>query len=147
MSNWLLYTGIGAAYALLASSVVAFLIGAHKREREEEERLSQPVVPLWWKLHTEEELDLMTRWGDSVHTEDEHCQVRCVVHNPSEGKHREYPVNWRTDLQTLERICDHGVGHPDPDQFYWLSRTGTLDKVLHSCDGCCVRWMREVRNV
>jgi hypothetical protein len=30
----------------------------------------------------------------------------------------------------MERICDHGVGHPDPDEFM-------ADVWVHGCDGCC----------
>lgn len=31
----------------------------------------------------------------------------------------------------MERMCPHGIGHPDPDEI-------TLD-VVHGCDGCCIK--------
>ena len=34
----------------------------------------------------------------------------------------------------MERICDHGIGHPDPDEF--RIRNGE-DDGIHGCDGCC----------
>ncbi len=43
---------------------------------------------------------------------------------------REWPQNYRSDLNMMERICPHGVGHPDPDDIY-----GVYDG--HGCDGCC----------
>ena len=30
-----------------------------------------------------------------------------------------------------ERVCPHGVGHPDPD------RRHADDPGVHGCDGCC----------
>lgn len=32
----------------------------------------------------------------------------------------------------MERICPHGVGHPDPDCMYAKRDT------VHGCDGCCL---------
>jgi hypothetical protein len=34
----------------------------------------------------------------------------------------------------MERICPHGVGHPDPDE-YAIASGG--DAGVHGCDGCC----------
>jgi hypothetical protein len=42
---------------------------------------------------------------------------------------KEWPQNWREDRGIMERICPHGIGHPDPDD-------PTTDKI-HGCDGCC----------
>jgi hypothetical protein len=30
----------------------------------------------------------------------------------------------------MERICPHGVGHPDPDDVF-------ATDTVHGCDGCC----------
>jgi hypothetical protein len=42
----------------------------------------------------------------------------------------------------FERICLHGVGHPDPDQCYFWSikfdRETAFYKEIHGCDGCCI---------
>ena len=43
-------------------------------------------------------------------------------------------THWREDRFIMERICEHGVGHPDPDD----KRVREGDGV-HGCDGCCHR--------
>jgi hypothetical protein len=53
----------------------------------------------------------------------------CCIHNPSDHHMKEWPQNWRDDRGIMERICPHGIGHPDPDD-------PSTDKV-HGCDGCC----------
>lgn len=40
-----------------------------------------------------------------------------------------WPQHWRGDRHLMERICPHGVGHPDPDD---INPDG-----VHGCDGCC----------
>lgn len=37
--------------------------------------------------------------------------------------------HWRDDRSFMERICPHGVGHPDPDDEH--------ADPIHGCDGCC----------
>jgi hypothetical protein len=37
----------------------------------------------------------------------------------------------------MERICPHGVGHPDPDDAAYHIRIGQGYKTIHGCDGCC----------
>ena len=62
------------------------------------------------------------------------CEGRpCCVHNPSDHHMRDWPQNYRIDTGVTERICSHGVGHPDPDQ------TWPKDDPhwIHGCDGCC----------
>lgn len=53
----------------------------------------------------------------------------CVIHNPSDHVMRDFPTHWRPDRRIMERICPHGVGHPDPDE---IRGDG-----VHGCDGCC----------
>ncbi len=53
----------------------------------------------------------------------------CPVHNPSDHHMKEWPQNYRDDRGMTERICPHGVGHPDPDDI-------STDRT-HGCDGCC----------
>ena len=55
----------------------------------------------------------------------------CAVHHPSDHHMVTWPQNWRGDRGLMERICPHGVGHPDPD---CLNPDG-----VHGCDGCCRR--------
>jgi hypothetical protein len=36
--------------------------------------------------------------------------------------------NWKFNSYRYEWICEHGVGHYDPD---------LLENTVHGCDGCC----------
>lgn len=59
------------------------------------------------------------------------CQGRpCCIHHPSNHHMQSWHQNYRMDTGGIERICDHGIGHPDPDDPY---RTH-----MHGCDGCCI---------
>lgn len=70
----------------------------------------------------------------------EHCDgPPCPFHSPSLHSMIEEPMNWRSDRQLLERICIHGIGHPDPDSLRWLNKNGIDDRGVHGCDGCCSR--------
>ena len=53
----------------------------------------------------------------------------CCIHNPSHHHMTSWPQNWRPDRGLTERICPHGIGHPDPDD-------PTTNRT-HGCDGCC----------
>jgi hypothetical protein len=53
----------------------------------------------------------------------------CPIHNPSQHHMRAFPQHWRSDRGIMERICPHGVGHPDPDD--------QSPDHTHGCDGCC----------
>ena len=62
------------------------------------------------------------------------CKGRnCTIHNKSDHSMRSFPQIWRGDRAIMERICSHGVGHPDPDEYKLFS----IDKGIHGCDGCC----------
>lgn len=66
----------------------------------------------------------------------------CSIHNPSQHSLRDAPLNWRSDRRIMERICSHGVGHPDPDDYqYRLKVNSNRDNpntdAVHGCDGCC----------
>lgn len=90
----------------------------------------------------------------------------CVIHSPSQHHMREWPLNWRSDTQAMERLCPHGIGHPDPDHLaYNESLTPEHDcpdrddngrltdflndeecefphlewQAVHGCDGCCAK--------
>lgn len=61
----------------------------------------------------------------------------CVIHNPTPHHMADWTLHWRDDRGIFERICEHGIGHPDPDQFdFWYSTNQTWQAV-HGCDGCC----------
>jgi len=73
--------------------------------------------------------------------EKEQCVGRaCTIHNRSDHHMRSFKQNWRFDIGMMERICSHGVGHPDPDEYRILN--GELDGT-HGCDGCCIRFADE----
>ena len=65
-----------------------------------------------------------------VHSKTKCAGEYCCIHNPSDHHMVEWEQNWRPDRRMMERICAHGVGHPDPDD-------PTTDKT-HGCDGCCI---------
>lgn len=71
----------------------------------------------------------------NVHSKDACFGEACTIHNRSDHAMRAYPQHWRDDRKIMERICPHGVGHPDPDDY----KIG-LDpaEAVHGCDGCCV---------
>jgi hypothetical protein len=65
---------------------------------------------------------------------------KCCLHNPSDHHMKSWPIYIRMDKETLaERMCPHGIGHPDPDSLQWLESHGHGGNCLgvHGCDGCC----------
>lgn len=67
------------------------------------------------------------------------CEYRgCAIHDhPSDHPLNTAPLNWREDRGILERICEHGIGHPDYDSAMYLSSVGQSHQNDHGCDGCC----------
>lgn len=66
----------------------------------------------------------------------------CCVHNPTETYLTYgWRQHWRADRQLMERLCRHGVGHPDPDHLDYVRRSRGVDAArtesTHGCDGCC----------
>ena len=53
----------------------------------------------------------------------------CSVHRPSPHHMRTWSQLWRADLGVMQRLCPHGIGHPDPDE--------VLKSGSHACDECC----------
>ena len=79
-----------------------------------------------------------------VHPKEECKGEFCVIHNPSFHKMRGWATNWREDRGLMERVCVHGVGHPDPDDlafkelnFQQNGKVYTKYESIHGCDGCC----------
>jgi hypothetical protein len=77
-----------------------------------------------------------------VHARNADCDEGCVIHNPSDHPMRNFPTHWRGDRGLMERICPHGVGHPDPDDLAYKRRMRGDGYVhaesVHGCCGCCV---------
>lgn len=66
----------------------------------------------------------------------------CAIHRPSEHALNKAPFNWRGDCGLMERLCAHGIGHPDPDDLEYKRRTMGAEYNryafgVHGCDGCC----------
>lgn len=68
----------------------------------------------------------------SVHEPSKCAGEACCIHNPSDHHMRTWPQHWRGDRRIMERLCPHGVGHPDPD-----GQIPDGDNRTHGCDGCC----------
>ena len=62
----------------------------------------------------------------------------CVIHNPSGHHMVDWRLNWCGEDAPVERICPHGVGHPDPDDLVYQQTQGRGYQAEHECDGCCV---------
>ena len=58
----------------------------------------------------------------------------CSLHKRTKHHMRGWRQNWRQDRYMMERVCEHGVGHPDPDDYCILIG---IDSGRHGCDGCC----------
>ncbi|MBF9135194.1 hypothetical protein I0C86_40665 [Plantactinospora sp. S1510] len=79
---------------------------------------------------------IATHFGDVVVTHGaDDCLPPCTIHSPSNHPMIGWPQNWRGDRKSMERVCEHGVGHPDPDDLQVRVRRGAR---VHTCDGCCV---------
>ncbi|KRD43002.1 hypothetical protein ASE38_01570 [Cellulomonas sp. Root930] len=65
----------------------------------------------------------------------------CPIHRPSPHPLATAPMAWRHDVALLERVCPHGVHHPDSDALEYARRTHGTDigdrLAVHGCDGCC----------
>lgn len=74
-----------------------------------------------------------------THGPDECGGEFCCIHNPSDHRMRDWPMTLRLDwgVPLVERRCEHGVGHPDPDSVAWLESQGHDSFGVHGCDGCC----------
>ena len=61
----------------------------------------------------------------------------CSRHHPSDHHMRTWPKIWRESYGFSDRMCSHGVGHPDPDDVVHLQALGEV-RTEHACDGCCI---------
>jgi hypothetical protein len=94
------------------------------------------------------EVQVPCRWdeyGDAIdwmrfsntHKENFGCHQSCVIHNRTAHHMQHWPLHWRGDRGIFERICEHEIGHPDPDQGPYWAATDQDWQWVHGCDGCC----------
>ncbi len=62
----------------------------------------------------------------------------CPLHNPTRHHMIAWPIILR-ESGLMERQCEHGVGHPDPDSLRYVDPYGFYALGVHGCDGCCSR--------
>ena len=77
---------------------------------------------------------------ERIHDRKACCGERCVIHNPSNHAMKDFPTHWRDDRKLTERLCPHGIGHPDPDALAFIEKADPNRYVyesIHGCDGCC----------
>jgi len=70
----------------------------------------------------------------NVHSKTKCKGEYCCIHNPSKHHMSDWQQVWREDKGAMERVCEHGIGHPDPDDPYYSM---TKHAGVHGCDGCC----------
>lgn len=80
------------------------------------------------------QLEHSNTWLTNVHPADACAPYPCTIHNRTDHRMRSFPQHWRDDRQIMERICPHGVGHPDPDERFEPEDS----QWIHGCDGCCL---------
>ena len=88
--------------------------------------------------------ELFERTGRRYYHDARECAKEiypCCLHAPSEHHMQDWQLNWRVDRGMMERICVHGVGHPDPDHMAREIRLhgDDADDGIRGCDGCCAR--------
>ena len=71
-----------------------------------------------------------------THSADACAGRHCWVHDPSPSHMETWTIRWRSDKGTAERVCRHGLGHPDIDDVTYHLSVGR-DVSVHGCDGCC----------
>ena len=117
------------------ASQVDSLTGERDRARALAARLMDELTPLEpWHVEVVDDCGFTVRDPNplSTHSRDV-CQGRgCPVHHASDHHMRDWPQMWRFDGRFTERLCPHGIGHPDPDDTRAAART-------HGCDGCCTK--------
>jgi hypothetical protein len=76
-----------------------------------------------------------------VHDEGSCVGEHCVLHNPSSHALSDAPLRWSASLSRMERICEHGFPHPDPDGIaaarILRGHEAAREESVHGCDGCC----------
>jgi hypothetical protein len=72
-----------------------------------------------------------------VHSKLDCMGPSCTLHKMSSHHLRSWPQRWNPQVIAMERVCEHGVGHTDPDEI----NQDIVVSIDHSekCDGCCIQ--------
>lgn len=74
----------------------------------------------------------------------------CAIHNPSDHPLKDAKLVVRADSfkhGLIERFCQHGIGHSDPDSVAYFAKQGSHGMGVHGCDGCCNGTYEEIQGV
>lgn len=82
----------------------------------------------------------------NLHSDRVCAGTACVIHSPSDHHMRGWVLVWRDEKKLFERMCDHGIGHPDPDDLAYHMRQSRDWVEVHGCDGCCQERVRGDEN-
>lgn len=77
----------------------------------------------------------------AVHADGTCFGPNCCIHNPSNHPMRDFKRRWVGDLGCMERICPHGVGHPDPDD---LKAQAGHFQFVPACPRCFPETLKEI---
>lgn len=91
---------------------------------------------MWWLSSTDPATD-ETLGGavlGGVHPASACAGHHCCLHNPSDHPLKHAPLRWRGDRRIMERVCEHGIGHDDPDDLAYCRSVGAEGTGAH---GCC----------
>lgn len=73
-----------------------------------------------------------------THRKEDCVGDHCAIHNPSDHPLKDAPMTFRADkMGLIERQCEHGVGHTDPDSLAFIAGGEETYLGSHGCDGCC----------
>ncbi|KQO98893.1 hypothetical protein [Leifsonia sp. Leaf264] len=127
-------------YRAYVTAVESIGADAITRQAAEAEAQAAPVVE-------NRDYDLWTGFGSGVlrtHARSQCSGTPCCLHAPSDHPLTGSPMSWLDDRMMMERICEHGIHHPDPDDLDYKRRVLNPalylagDYETHDCDGCCV---------
>lgn len=117
----------------LYSDVYGFTVGYSVLEEIMKNHISGTKI----KTHIDSSLILLEHNLDQrlvgMHDSSECSGKPCPFHNKTDHSLRKFPQVWRSDLCSVERLCEHGYTHPDPDS-PWPEKSEMWE---HDCDGCC----------
>lgn len=97
-----------------------------------------------YRWYTEAERLERGRWLQrhyvNTHPEYPDCITHtCIFHNPSDHHMLKWPTRIQMTAGLIDRICEHRIGHPDPDSMGYFLRRDGIDLGMHPCcpEQCC----------